>query len=95
MFDIGFWELCLICVLALLIFGPERLPGVARSAGLWVGRARRMFNSVKQEIDQELRLQEAQEAIRKSQEQSLYNFLEEEPKTNSAKSTESTEQKRT
>jgi len=77
MFDIGFWELCLICVVALLIFGPERLPGVARSVGLWVGRARRMFNSVKQEIDQELRLQEAQDAIKKSQELSLHDIVEE------------------
>ena len=55
MFDIGFWELILIAVVALLVIGPERLPKVARMAGLWMGRARRTLASVKDEIDRELR----------------------------------------
>ena len=41
MFDIGFWELTIIGVVALLVIGPERLPRVARTAGLWLGRASR------------------------------------------------------
>jgi sec-independent protein translocase protein TatB len=58
MFDIGFWELCLIGVVALLILGPERLPTVARTAGLWVGRARRFMADVKADIDNELKSEE-------------------------------------
>ena len=80
MFDIGFWELCLIAVIALLVFGPERLPGAARSAGLWIGRARRMVTSVKQDIDRELQLQELQEvrdSIRQSDQNGLHEFIEE------------------
>ena len=58
MFDIGFWELCLIGVIALLILGPERLPRVARTAGMWAGRARRFMSDVKADIDAEMRRDE-------------------------------------
>jgi len=58
MFDIGFWELAMIAVVALLVIGPERLPKVARTAGLWLGRARRFVGSVKADIEQELRAEE-------------------------------------
>ena len=75
MFDIGFWELCLIAVIALLVFGPEKLPGAARSAGLWIGRIRRMISSLKQEIDRELHLQEIQESVKQS-DQNVHQFLE-------------------
>ncbi len=54
MFDIGFWELGLIGVVALLVIGPERLPGVARSAGMWIGRVKRFVSSTQAEITQEL-----------------------------------------
>ncbi|MDM8568519.1 Sec-independent protein translocase protein TatB [Thiotrichales bacterium HSG1] len=67
MFDIGFWEICLIAVIALLVIGPERLPGAARTAGLWVGRIRNFIATVKQDVDRELKLQEMQEAIKHSE----------------------------
>lgn len=54
MFDIGFWELGLIAILALVVLGPKRLPEAARVAGHWVGRLRVFIASVKQDIDQEL-----------------------------------------
>ena len=54
MFDIGFWELTVIGVVALLVIGPERLPGVARTMGLWAGKARRFVASVQADIGQEL-----------------------------------------
>jgi len=76
MFDIGFWELCLIAVVALLVFGPDKLPGVARTAGLWVGRARRFVTSVKQDIDRELRLKELQESLLKSERDDLHELIE-------------------
>ncbi len=54
MFDVGFWEIAIIGVIALLILGPERLPRAARTAGLWVGKARRTLADVKRDIDREL-----------------------------------------
>lgn len=65
MFDIGFLELVLIGVVALLVVGPERLPRVARTAGLWLGRARRTLSTVKAEIDSELRAEELREILAK------------------------------
>jgi sec-independent protein translocase protein TatB len=64
MFDIGFWELGLIGVVALLVIGPERLPSVARTAGLWVGRMRRFVSTVKADIDQQLKAEELQRIIK-------------------------------
>jgi len=61
MFDVGFWELTIIGVVALVIVGPERLPGLARTAGLWVGKARRMVSDVKRDIDRELKASEMAE----------------------------------
>ena len=58
MFDIGFWELCLIATVALLVLGPERLPIAARTAGKWFGKFRSMVTNVKSEIDRELQLDE-------------------------------------
>gem|GEM_PF-570095 len=77
MFDLGFWEFCLIAVVALLVFGPEKLPGAARTAGLWIGRARRFIGSIKQDIDKELHLQEMQDAIKNNDETGLHQFIEE------------------
>ena len=45
MFDIGFAELIIIGIVALLVIGPERLPGAVRTASLWINRIRRGFNS--------------------------------------------------
>ena len=63
MFDIGFWELTTIAVIALLVIGPDKLPGVARQAGKWVGRARRFVGDVKTDIDRELKQEEIRKAI--------------------------------
>ncbi len=54
MFDVGFSELVLIFVLALLVLGPERLPKVARTVGRWLGRARQMARSMQYELEREL-----------------------------------------
>ncbi len=58
MFDVGFWEILLILVLALVVIGPERLPGAARQAGLFVGKARRYIEGVRSEVEQELDVNE-------------------------------------
>jgi len=54
MFDIGFSELLLVGLVALLVFGPERLPGAARTAGLWIGRLKRSFSAIKTEVEREI-----------------------------------------
>lgn len=54
MFDVGFSELFVIAIVALLVLGPERLPKAARFAGLWVRRARAQWYSVKSELENEL-----------------------------------------
>ncbi len=63
MLDIGFWELVVIAVLALLVIGPERLPEVARKVGYWTGRARRFITSVRSEIERELRTEELERML--------------------------------
>lgn len=54
MFGISFGELLLVALIALAILGPERLPGAVRTTGLWVGRLKRSFNSLKQEVEKEI-----------------------------------------
>ena len=66
MFDIGFWELALIGVIALLVVGPDRLPAMARQAGLWVGRIRRYVSHVKDDIEREIRAEELREMMKES-----------------------------
>ena len=63
MFDIGFWELALIMVVALMVIGPDKLPGLARTAGLWFGKAQAMVRSVKADIDHELSAQELKKSL--------------------------------
>ncbi|HUT40715.1 MAG TPA: Sec-independent protein translocase protein TatB [Gammaproteobacteria bacterium] len=65
MFDIGFSEIILIFVIALLVVGPERLPRIARTAGLWVGKMRGFVSTVKADIDRELATDELKKALAK------------------------------
>jgi sec-independent protein translocase protein TatB len=65
MFDIGFWEVIFIAVITLLVVGPERLPRVARTAGLWVGKIRGFVVSVKADIDKELAADELKRTLQK------------------------------
>ena len=68
MFDVGFSELLVIAVVALLVLGPERLPKAARFAGLWVRRARAQWNSVKAEFERDLADDELKRTLRETQE---------------------------
>lgn len=54
MFDIGFWELIIIAIVALLVVGPDRFPDFARQAGKWLAKFRRLINNLQREIKQEL-----------------------------------------
>ena len=78
MFDIGFFELILIAIVALLVIGPERLPHVARSAGLWVGKLRGFVGSVKADIDQELKADELKKIMKQHAESTgVHEIIEE------------------
>ena len=54
MFDLGFSEMLLTGVVALVVLGPERLPKVARAAGLWLGRLQRFVSGVKNELSRQM-----------------------------------------
>lgn len=58
MFDVGFSELMVIAVVALVVIGPERLPKVARTAGLLLGRLQRYVGDVKADIKREIQIDE-------------------------------------
>lgn len=60
MFDIAFSELVVIGIVALVVIGPEKLPKVARTVGLLLGRVQRYVNNVKSDISRELRFEELQ-----------------------------------
>ena len=79
MFDIGFSEILLIGVVALVVIGPERLPKVARTAGLLFGRMQRYVSGMREEINRELQLEEVQrasEALRASMEAGVQSAAE-------------------
>jgi sec-independent protein translocase protein TatB len=63
MFDMGFTEMMLIGVVALVVIGPERLPGVARTAGKYFGRLKRFMTTVKADVEQELRADELRQIL--------------------------------
>lgn len=58
MFDIGFSEMVVLAVVALLVLGPERLPKVAKQAGQWMGKLRRYVDDVKSDINRQMELSE-------------------------------------
>lgn len=60
MFDVGFSELIVIAVIALIVIGPEKLPKVARTMGAITGRLQRYVNSIKADIEREMQMEELQ-----------------------------------
>lgn len=69
MFDIGFSEIFVIAIVALLVLGPERLPRAARFTGLWVRRARAQWYSVKAELESELADDELKRSLARTREE--------------------------
>lgn len=80
MFDIGFAELLLIGVIALLVLGPERLPHAARMAGAWMGKIRRSFVEIQAQIEQEVHAEELRKRIQEEMDKSGLKELENELK---------------
>jgi sec-independent protein translocase protein TatB len=67
MFDFGFWELVVVGVVALLVVGPDRLPGLARQLGTWVGNTKRFVSSVRADIERELQSEELRRMLDEQQ----------------------------
>ena len=67
MFDIGFWEITLIAVIALIVVGPERFPELVRNVGRWIGQFRRIVGSVKTELEREVDKAEQLKALMNEQ----------------------------
>lgn len=67
MFDIGFTELLLVGLVALLVLGPERLPGAVRTASLWIGRLKRSFSAIKAEVEREIGADEIRRQLHNEQ----------------------------
>ena len=74
MFDIGFWELVVIGVVALVVLGPERLPVAIRTASHWIRLIRSTANSVKAELEQELKLQDLHNDLKKAEQLQMSNL---------------------
>ncbi|MDH4457026.1 MAG: Sec-independent protein translocase protein TatB [Candidatus Methylopumilus sp.] len=70
MFDVGFSELGLIAVVAMIVIGPERLPRVARTAGALLGRMQRYVNNVKSEVEREMQFEDLKKLQQEIQAQS-------------------------
>lgn len=67
MFDIGFSELLLIALVTLLVMGPERLPQTVRSISLWIGRLKQMLAKARQDLEQEVGMDDIRQQLHNEQ----------------------------
>ena len=81
MFDFGFWEIAIIGVITLIVVGPERLPALARKAGVIMGKLNKFLNKVKADINEELKTDELKDHFSMDDEKSIISDI-----TNEAKS---------
>ena len=88
MFEVGFQELVLIALLALIVLGPEKLPKLAAQLGRWTGRARAMARNLRQQLEQEVSYEEllkqkqaAEEALRRANEAPMDFHMDLNPQT--------------
>lgn len=81
MFDIGFTELMLLAVIGMVVIGPERLPGVARTLGRTVGKARRFMTGLQNQLEQEVRLDELNKKIMAETKGQTFKNNDEKPDT--------------
>ena len=63
MFDIGFIEMLVVAIIALLVLGPERLPGAVRTVGLTIGRIKRGFSEVREQVEREIGADELRQQL--------------------------------
>jgi sec-independent protein translocase protein TatB len=78
MFEIGFSEIMMVALVSLLVIGPERLPKVARVAGYWIGKTRRMIATAKAEISAELQAEELRQIMEQQDDlKELHHLIDE------------------
>ena len=63
MFDFGMWEIAIILVITLIVVGPEKMPALARKAGLYVGKFRKFVSKIKNDINSEIEAGELKEQL--------------------------------
>ena len=63
MFDFGFWEIAIIGIITLIVVGPERMPSLARKAGVYAGKLNKFVKKIKFDIDEELKVDELKEQL--------------------------------
>ena len=81
MFDFGFWEIAIIGVITLIVVGPERLPALARKAGVIMSKLNKFLNKIKADINEELKTDELKGHLSMDDEKSIISDI-----TNEAKS---------
>ena len=81
MFDFGFWEIAIIGVITLIVVGPERLPALARKAGVIMGKLNKFLNKVKADINEELKTDELKDHLSMTDEKSIISDISNEAKS--------------
>jgi len=67
MFDIGFTEIIIICLVGLIVIGPSRLPEALRTGAMWIGRGKRMLSNVRRDLENEIGIDEIRRDLRNEQ----------------------------
>ena len=78
MFDFGFWEIAIIGIITLIVVGPEKMPALARKAGLYVGKFKKFVSKIQNDINNEIKSEELKEQLSiKDDKSSLSQTVEE------------------
>ncbi len=78
MFDFGYWEIVVIFVITLIVVGPEKMPALARKAGLYAGKIKKFVSKIQNDINNEIKSEELKEQLTiKDEESSLSQTVEE------------------
>ena len=78
MFDFGYWEIVVIFVITLIVVGPEKMPALARKAGLYVGKFKKFVSKIQNDINNEIKSEELKEQLSiKDDKSSLSQTVEE------------------
>ena len=81
MFDFGMWEIAIILVITLIVVGPEKMPALARKAGLYVGKFRKFVSKIKNDINSEIEAEELKEQLSVKNEELLVSQTLDEAKS--------------
>ena len=81
MFDFGMWEIAVIFVITLIVVGPEKMPALARKAGLYVGKFRKFVSKIKNDINSEIEAEELKEQLSVKNEELLISKTLDEAKS--------------